>query len=769
MAQAQVIADDRAFTPVIIDVEVNGTAEGPARSALRHGGKLLFSRADLQAWRVIVPAQATAVVEGADYYDPAALPNGSVALEESTQTAQVRLPVTAFVANALTGKAANRPSPTPSVNAAFVNYSMALQHDSNGTAASGLLDSTVSGNWGLLANSVLVGQSAYQNATGLSSLSKMVRLDSYYRYDDPDRLTRLTVGDAITQNAAWSTPSRFAGVQFGTQFGLSPGYISYPVPSLTGGSAVASTLEAYVNNTLHYQGQVDSGPFSLSNVPVLTGAGEMSFAVSDALGVRRTVTTPYYVSTNLLRAGLSDYSVNVGWSRLNYGLQSNDYGSPFAAGNWRRGLSETATLELHGEAGAQVQVAGAGLTWVWAPLGEFGLHGAASRSQDAGSGRLGRVSFAHIAPEWSFSASRQSASAGFMQVAWLDSQTHTTGQTQLFLGRSLGRSYGSLGLAYTALRYSGGDEAKVLSLNHSIQLGAVFLNTYVARTDSGTTANRQRVASVGLMLTLPLGDRQTASATTSRQNGKSTTTVDVSQATPSDEGLGWRVVASNGETKRAQAEATWRTPYASFNAQVVDLNKETSARVLAEGSLGYTSGMFFAAQSSSDGFALVTVPGAAGIKIYRENNLATTTDGEGHALVTGLRAYELNKISVDNGDLPISAQVRSDVLQVVPSYKGVAAATFDISRDMSATMQILLPDGSPLPAGIDVTGESRPSPLITGYGGTLQLDRPRAGERFEANWRTGHCSFTVGPIPTTGTLPQIGPYTCETMLPPTAR
>jgi outer membrane usher protein len=355
-----------------------------------------------------------------------------------------------------------------------------------------------------------------------------------------------------------------------------------------------------------------------------------------------------------------------------------------------------------------------------------------------------------------------------MQVAWLDSQTHTTGQTQLFLGRSLGRSLGSLGLAYTALRYSGGDEAKVLSLNHSIQLGAVFLNTYVARTDSGATANRQRVASIGLSLTLPLGERQTASATTNRQNGKSTTTVDVSQATPTDEGLGWRVVASNGETKRTQAEATWRTPYASFNAQVIDLNKETSARVLAEGSLGYTSGMFFAAQSSSDGFALVTVPGAAGIKIYRENNLATTTDSEGQALVTGLRAHELNKISVDNGDLPISAQVHSDVLQVVPSYKGVAAATFDISRDLSATMQIRLPDGSPLPAGIDVVGENRSSPLITGYGGTLQIDRPRAGERFEANWRTGHCSFTVGPIPTTGTLPQIGPYTCETMLSPTA-
>ncbi|MFS2163940.1 fimbria/pilus outer membrane usher protein [Variovorax sp. Varisp62] len=768
MAQAQAGTDERALTPLIVDVEVNGAAEGPARSALRHDGKLLFSRADLQAWRVVVPAQAAVTVDGADYYDPAALPDGSVTLEESTQTAQVRLPATAFVPRTLDGKAASRPPLTPSVNAAFLNYSVALQHDSNGTAASGLLDSTVSGHWGLLANSVIVGQSTYQNATGASSLSRMVRLESYYRHDDPDRLTRLTIGDGITQNAAWSTPSRFGGVQFGTQFGLSPGYIGYPVPSLTGGSAVASTLEAYVNNTLHYQGQVDSGPFSLGNVPVLTGAGEMSFAVSDALGVRRTVKTPYYVSTNLLRSGLSDYSVNLGWTRLNYGLQSNDYGSLFAFGNWRRGLSETATMELHGETGARIQVAGTGLTWVWAPLGEFGLHGAASRTQDTGGGRLGRVSFAHIASDWSFSASRQSASAGFMQVAWLDSQTHTTGQTQLFVGRSLGRSLGSLGLAYTALRYSGGDEAKVLSLNHSIQFGSVYLNTYVARTDSGDTANRKHVASAGFMLTLPLGDRQTASASTNRQNGKTTTTVDVNQAAPSDQGWGWRVIAAHGETERAQAEATWRAPYASLTAQAVNLDNETSARLLAEGSLGYTSGMFFAAQSSSDGFALVTVLGAPGIKVYRENNPATTTDSEGRALVTGLRAYELNKISVDNGDLPISAQVHSDVLQVVPSYKGVAAATFDIARDPIATMQILLPDASPLPAGIDVTGEDRPFALITGYGGTLQLERPRAGERFEARWRNGHCSFTVGPVPTTGALPQIGPYTCETMPAPSA-
>lgn len=762
----QARAADEAFISLIVDVDVNGAAQGPALSALRQGGRLLFSRADLQAWRVVVPERAAAVVDGVDYFDLAALPEGSVVLEESTQTARVRLPVTAFAASALAGRASARPALTPSVNAAFVNYSVALQHDSNGTAVSGLLDSTVSGQWGLLANSVLVGQATYQDGTAISSSSGVIRLESYYRRDDPDSLTRLTVGDAITQNAAWSTPSRFAGLQFGTQFGLSPGYISYPVPSLTGGAAVASTVEAYVNNTLHYQGQVASGPFSLNNVPVLTGAGEMSFSVSDAMGVRRTVTTPYYVSTNLLRAGLSDYSVNIGWSRLNYGLLSNDYGSPFAAGNWRRGLSDTATLELHGESGSRLQVAGAGLTWVWAPLGEFGVHGASSRSQDAGGGRLGRVSFAHVAPEWSFSASRQTASAGFMQVAWLDSQTHTTGQTQLFAGRSLGRSLGSLGLAYTALRYSSGDEAKVLSLNHSIQIGAVYLNTYLARTDSGSNAaSRQRVASVGLMLTLPLGERQTASASMSRQNGKTTTTVDVSQTVPSDEGVGWRVVASHGETERAQAEATWRTPYATFTAQAVELNKETSARVLAEGSLGYASGMLFAAQSSSEGFALVTVPGAAGIKVYRENNLATTTDSEGRALVTGLHAYEANKISVDNGDLPISAQVRSDVLQVVPSYKGVATAIFDISRDASVTMRVLLPDGSPLPAGIDVVGEGRAMPLITGYGGTLQLDRPRAGERFEAAWRGGRCAFTVGAVPAAGTLPQIGPYTCETGMP----
>ncbi len=310
-------------------------------------------------------------------------------------------------------------------------------------------------------------------------------------------------------------------------------------------------------------------------------------------------------------------------------FRASTYGSPFAAGNWRRGLSETATMELHGEAGAQVQVAGAGLTWVWAPLGEFGLHGAASRSQDAGNGTLGRVSFAHIAPGVEL-LGKPAIRQRRLHAGCMAGQPDAHDRADPTVPGALPwpplwqPGPGLHGIALQRRRRGQGAFAQPF---HSTRCrvpehlcGAHRLGRH------GESPARR----IGRLEPDPSAGRPaTASATTNRQNGKTTTTVDVSQATPSDEGLGWRVAASNGETKRAQAEATWRTPYASFNAQVVDLNKETSARVLAEGSLGYTSGMFFAAQSSSDGFALVTVPGAAGIKIYRENNLATTTDGEG--------------------------------------------------------------------------------------------------------------------------------------------
>ncbi len=739
--------------PAILDVRINGLTQPAPRPLLRRGTQLLASEPDFAAWRLVRPATAALRREGTDYYDLRALPGAQLQLDEGAQRVDLSVPAEAFTIGTVHAHAGDRPPLSASAFGAFLNYDLALQHDREGTRASGYFDAAASADWGMVGTSVVAGQSAF-GGRGTT------RLDSYFRRDDPARLTRLTVGDTVTQAAAWSTPFRFGGVQFGTRFGLQPGFISYPMPSLRGGAAVPSAVEVYVNDTLRYQRRVDAGPFAISDVPVLTGAGEMRFAVTDALGVQRMVTTPYYVSSNLLRAGLSDYSLEAGWTRLRYGERSFDYGPPFVAGTWRHGVNDSVTVEARGEASARSQTAGAGVTWVWGTLGELSLHGAASRSKDGDSGRLWRAAYTRTSDEWNFSVSRQVASRGFTQIAWQDSPVHTDAQTQLFAGRSLGR-YGTLGASHTRLRYNTGEHIDVTTASWSIGIGGnAWLGTSVAHTRQD---GKPSITSVGVSLTFTPGERQHATLSVQRQKpGGHSAVAEWVQQPPGDTGWGYRLRAADGENARSEAGVDLRGRYGLLAAEAARAQGQTAVRVRASGAVGLAGGVAFATRPSDDAFALVTVPGAAGVKVYRENQPWTTTDSEGRAVVSGLRAYEPNHISIDNGDLPIEAQVRSDVLRVVPRYKGVAQASFDIARDVMANVTVLLPDGSPLPPGIDVMRPARGTSLLSGFNGLVSVDDPQPNERFEARWKNGHCRFTLGePDRAAGALPSMGPYRCE--------
>lgn len=743
-----------AAQPLVLDVRINGLPQDVTRPVLQRADRLLFTAPDLQAWRLVVPPRPALQQNGTDYYDLADLPGVRVTLDPASQTARIDAPPDAFTPYSRRAAAMPRAPLSASTFGTFLNYDVALQRDRRGTGASGYFDAAASGDWGVVSNSFVAGQSALGNQTRGAT-----RLDTAWRHDDPDRLTRFTAGDSISRAAVWSTPFRFGGVQFGTRFGLQSGYISYPTPTLRGGAAVPSALEVYVNDNLRYQSRVDAGPFAVSEVPVLTGAGEMRFAVTDALGVQRTVTTPYYVSPSLLRAGLSDHSVEAGWTRLNYGARSFDYGRPFVSGNWRHGLTDAVTLEGHAEAGARSQTAGAGAQWVWAPFGEFGLHGAASRSTE-GTGTLARASFSRSSDDWSFTASRQVASRRFTQIGWQDSENHVTAQTQLFAGRSLGR-FGSLGVSYTLLRYNTDERIAVTSASWSVAVtDRAWLSAYVAR----TRQNAQRVATtLGLTLTVPLGERQSAQLSLQRDRGRSTAIAEFSQVAPSDSGYGYRLVAASD---RAEATVDWRGRYGMVAAEAAQRDGQSGLRLRASGALGLAGGVGFATRLSDDAFALVTVPGAPGVQVYRENQPWATTDSEGRAIVAGLRAYEPNRISIDSADVAISAQVRSDVLQVVPRARGVAVAAFDISHETVLGVTVRLPDGGLLPPGIDVHSPTRARPLLSGYGGRLEIDSPRGGERFEARWRGGHCAFELAATPQP--LPSSGPYTCQPITAPSA-
>src|SRR5207237_2991215 len=128
----------------------------------------------------------------------------------------------------------------------------------------------------------------------------------------------------------------------------------FPLPGVTGEAVVPSTVDLYVNDALRFSRDVPSGPFTITDLPIVSGRGEARLVVRDLLGREQIVVLPYYATPRLLQKGLEDYSYEIGAVREQFSLASNEYGRGMAALTHRVGLTDHFTGEvraelLHGE------------------------------------------------------------------------------------------------------------------------------------------------------------------------------------------------------------------------------------------------------------------------------------------------------------------------------------------------------------------------------------------------------------------------------------
>ena len=70
----------------------------------------------------------------------------------------------------------------------------------------------------------------------------------------------------------------------------------------------------------------------------------------DVLGRETTQNLALFTDKGLLAPGREAFAVDFGFRRTFYGLTSFGYDDPLLSGDWRRGLSQSFTIEAHGEA-----------------------------------------------------------------------------------------------------------------------------------------------------------------------------------------------------------------------------------------------------------------------------------------------------------------------------------------------------------------------------------------------------------------------------------
>jgi outer membrane usher protein len=737
---------------LLLQVDVNAQGLADTVLVLRGAdGRIAVPVDSLDQWRLRRPDVAPRFSNGAPYYPLDAIPGVTYAYDAARQRLTITAPPRAFTDTRFANAAERYPAPTAPQVGGFLNYNLFGSHASGESQYAGQFEMGLFSPYGVLVAGLLA-----QDSAGAKSA---VRLDTTWTSDFPQRLTTLRIGDAVNVPGAWGRAVRFGGVQYSTNFATQPGYITFPAIAANGQAALPSTVDVFVNNALVAQRPVPPGPFSITNIPTVNGSGNVRLVVRDLFGREQVISQPFYASVSLLKSGLEDYSYEAGFERNSFGVESFDYGRAVASATYRRGITDQLTGEVHGEVARDLAAAGIAANYLITDVGVVSATAAASGGGGMGTGALGGVGFQRQTGQFSAGAQAQWTSAGFREIGATPENPLPLRQLSASLGYQFER-FGSAGITYVAQDFRTKPNIHVLSLGYSVGLGPwAFLSLSTAKT-FGTGGN----IALGATVTVPLGERTLAAASyngtrSSTQGNTSDTSFTLQRSVPAGEGYGYRIIAhTDGEI---QASGTWQNNIGTYTADVSRFEGANAARLSVAGGIGYVGGHAFLSRQITDSFGVVRVADYPDVGVLQDNQPVGRTNADGYAVLPQLRAYDVNRISIDEHDLPLDAQVDKLKMEAVPYYRSGLLLDFPVRRSHGATLRIRLDDGAPIPSGaiVHVTGRDEDFPV--GLEGEAYVTGLEENNRLRATWKGKSCEFDAAFPRSPDPLPSLGTFVCQ--------
>jgi outer membrane usher protein len=559
---------------------------------------------------------------------------------------------------------------------------------------------------------------------------RLRRLDYVWLVDDADEATRLRLGDGITHAAEWEAPLRFGGLQWGRDFSLQPDRITFPLPSVAGSAALASTAQLYINGVQQGSQQLQPGQFRFDRVPALTGAGELSVALRDALGREQTIVQPFYASPRLLTAGLSANSYEAGFLRADYTGPNDRYTLPFAAMTLRQGLSNDLTATLRASTAGRRQRAGGEGDCLLTRFGVISVSAATSHTE-AGVGAVATLGFEHVADRWSFTLRRRFATRDYGELGREPGSLHFSDAARL--GFNV-RPLGNLSAIYVSEQPWIGGGARFAGLAWTAQL-VQRLQVYASWLHPLAGGSESIVAG----LSLPFGLGSTAGVDWSNDGAHGGLRGYAQHSPGGPLGWSWLASADGRDGGLRQFDAALATERGSFGVGYDALANHGGPSALLRTGFALFDGRLFWTRPIQSSFAVVDTAPGKGVHVFRENQPVGVTDDYGKLLVPDLLPFQVNRLSIDDRDLPLALELGSASASITPPFGAGVPLRFKVGGQPASRMRLRDAAGAPIPAGAAMSLDSKRLELPVGYDGLVYLEIAPGRHRLEAIWPDGRC------------------------------
>lgn len=742
-----------ADATLYLDLQVNQVAKAELVPVQQRAGRLYLASEVLREAGIRLPGE----------------PQGEVALDEipglhsdyDSQNQRLLLQVPpAWLPDQQVGERNLYPaSDARSSFGALLNYDAYLNDtDEGGSYLAAWNELRLFDDWGTFSTTGQWRQSF--NGAQAQGRQGFLRYDTTFRYTDEQRLLTYEAGDLVTGALPWTTSVRVGGLQLSRDFGARPDLVTYPLPAFAGEAAVPTSLDLFINGYKSSSTELQPGPYTLTNVPFINGAGEAVVVTTDALGRQVSTTLPFYVTSSLLAKGLSDFSVAAGSLRRDYAVRDFAYGPGVASATLRHGVSDYFTLETHAESAESMMLGGLGGNL---RLGTFGvLNAALTQSRFEGdTGQQLALGYQYNSRRIGFNYQRVQRHGDYADLSLVDSPFTRLSQRseQATLSLNLDR-YGSLGMGYFDVRAGDGTRTRLINLSWSKPLwrnSSLYLSANREVGDSQWAVQAQLVIPFDLRGTLAFSAERS-------KDGQDLQRVNYSQAVPVGGGMGYNLGYATGGNRDdyRQADLTWRLQSVQLEVGAYGSSGEMTRWADASGSLVLMDAGLFAANRIDDAFVVVSTSGYADVPVRYENQQIGRTDRNGHLLVPYSSGYYRGKYEIDPMDLPADV-LAPQVEQRVAVRRGSGyLLEFPLKRVLAASLVLVDADQQELKLGSRVRHQESGGEAVVGWDGLVYLENLAPHNRLQVDKADGgQCQVAFDLPEGQGPIPLIGPLVCQ--------
>lgn len=279
--------------------------------------------------------------------------------------------------------------------------------------------------------------------------------------------------------------------------------------------------------------------------------------------------------------------------------------------------------------------------------------------------------------------------------------------------------FSSLNASYTHIENTNGERSDILGLSYNHQFSKNLSGYASVNADIGGNGGFGVFASLSMTFD---NDIRGSTWINSDDNG----THVVAEVTKSQEQVdgtfGWRLRTSEGEYTHRSVNASYRSPWAKFEAGVEQHESDFTATGQVSGSIVATLAGVFIGNRINDSFAVVDA-GAPDVEVSVQNRPVGKTGRNGKKLVTGLVSYEENLVSINPTSLPVEASIAATRRIAVPAEQRGVVLDFGIQvKTAAALVTFVDPAGKPLDVGLTGQIDGIGDTFFVGYDGQAYIE-----------------------------------------------